>query len=32
MSQGDSLHAGHASLIKQACSENEVCFVSVFVN
>lgn len=27
-----ALHAGHASLIKQACSENEVCFVSVFVN
>lgn len=27
-----ALHAGHASLIQRACSENEVCFVSVFVN
>lgn len=27
-----ALHEGHASLIKRACSENEVCFVSVFVN
>ena len=27
-----ALHAGHASLIQRACSENEVCFVSIFVN
>lgn len=27
-----ALHEGHASLICRACSENEVCFVSVFVN
>ncbi|MBO5012424.1 MAG: pantoate--beta-alanine ligase [Paludibacteraceae bacterium] len=27
-----ALHEGHASLIRRACSENEVCFVSVFVN
>lgn len=27
-----ALHAGHASLVQRACSENEVCFVSVFVN
>lgn len=27
-----ALHAGHASLIQRACSENEVCYVSVFVN
>lgn len=27
-----ALHDGHASLIQRACSENEVCFVSVFVN
>ena len=27
-----ALHAGHAALIRRACSENEVCFVSVFVN
>ena len=27
-----ALHDGHASLIRRACSENEVCFVSVFVN
>ena len=27
-----ALHAGHSSLIQRACSENEVCYVSVFVN
>ena len=27
-----ALHAGHGQLICRACSENEVCFVSVFVN
>lgn len=27
-----ALHAGHASLIRQAVSENDVVFVSVFVN
>lgn len=27
-----ALHEGHAALIRRACSENEVCFVSVFVN
>lgn len=27
-----SLHAGHASLVKRAVEENDVCFVSVFVN
>ena len=27
-----ALHAGHGQLIQRACSENEVCFVSVFVN
>ena len=27
-----ALHAGHASLVKRAVSENNVCFVSVFVN
>lgn len=27
-----ALHEGHATLIRRACSENEVCFVSVFVN
>ena len=27
-----ALHQGHALLIQRACSENEVCYVSVFVN
>ena len=27
-----ALHEGHGSLVKRAVSENEVCFVSVFVN
>ena len=27
-----ALQAGHASLVKQACAENAVCVVSVFVN
>lgn len=27
-----ALHAGHASLVQRAVSENNVCFVSVFVN
>ena len=27
-----ALHAGHASLVQQACAENAVCVVSVFVN
>ena len=27
-----ALHAGHASLVKRAVNENNVCFVSVFVN
>ena len=27
-----ALHAGHASLVKRAVNDNDVCFVSVFVN
>lgn len=27
-----ALHAGHASLVKHAVNDNDVCFVSVFVN
>ncbi len=27
-----ALHAGHASLVRRAVNENNVCFVSVFVN
>lgn len=27
-----ALHAGHASLVKHAVADNDVCFVSVFVN
>ena len=27
-----ALHNGHASLIQTACQENDLCFVSVFVN
>jgi len=27
-----ALHEGHASLVKRAVSDNDVCFVSVFVN
>ena len=27
-----ALHEGHASLVRRAVSENNVCFVSVFVN
>ena len=27
-----ALHQGHASLVRRAVSENDVCFVSVFVN
>ena len=27
-----ALHEGHASLVRRAVAENNVCFVSVFVN
>jgi pantoate--beta-alanine ligase len=27
-----ALHEGHASLVKRACADNDVCVVSVFVN
>ena len=27
-----ALHQGHASLVRRAVAENDVCFVSVFVN
>jgi pantoate--beta-alanine ligase len=27
-----ALHAGHAALVQKACSENEICVVSIFVN
>ena len=27
-----ALHAGHAALVQTACSENEICVVSIFVN
>jgi pantoate--beta-alanine ligase len=27
-----ALHVGHAALVQKACSENEICVVSIFVN